>query len=422
MSDLSTYKRHGMLTALAAGAIFAVSQQAGAAAFAIKEQSTSYMANAFAGTTSSCLDAATGYYNPATLGELKTNQLVASLIYVDANIKLYNATATNNAGQNVTGNNQVKPASSALVPGMHLAWRLNNKFSAGLSVIAPFGLSTKYNSAAISRYIGTKSSLQTVDVSPSLSYKINDQFSVGAAFDAMHVKAVLASSTNFGGAEGYLNNNGSGWAYGYHVGVLYKPSTITKMGLAYFSRFSPRLAGDVQSANVPGAARTSVTTKANLPDRIVYSITHQYTDVWTAMGEVEWTHWSRLKTLRLNYNSGSSSTENFYYTNAFRFSLGTDYKYKQNLTLKGGLAYEQTPVNKVFLSSRLPDADRYWLALGAKYVVNRNISIDAAYAHLFSEKANNAQGRAETGGFRTLFGNYRSSADLVGIQLTWNFV
>jgi long-chain fatty acid transport protein len=83
------------------------------------------------------------------------------------------------------------------------------------------------------------------------------------------------------------------------------------------------------------------------------------------------------------------------------------------------LSYEQSPVTLAYRSARLPDSNRYWLAFGAKYKVNKNLSIDGAYAHLFVKKAPIAQ----TGSIsRTLNGNYKSSADIVGVQLTWNFV
>lgn len=396
-----------------------LSQQASAAAFAVKEQSVTYLGNAFAGTASSSLDASSGYYNPAGLGELKNNQLVAAVTYVEASLQLYNAVGRTQGGAVATGGSRAKPKSRALVPGAFFSWRLNNKTVFGLGVAAPFGLSTKYSNTDVARYMATESKITTVDTIPSVSYMINDKFSVGVAFDAMYVKATLASATNFGAGNGFLSNKADGWTFGYHLGILYKPSASTKMGLAYFSRFTPRVSGTATSANLPFTAPSTLTAQVNLPDRIVYSITHEYSEAWRAMGEIEWTHWSRLKSLRLNYNTGRTSTEVFNYLNAFRFSLGTDYHYKQNWVFKGGLAFEQTPVTNTYRSARLPDGDRYWLALGAKYTVNKNISFDAAYAHLFVKNVPIAQRGAASS---TLFGNYRSSADIVGIQLTWNFV
>ena len=138
------------------------------------------------------------------------------------------------------------------------------------------------------------------------------------------------------------------------------------------------------------------------------------------MGELEWTHWRRLKFLRLNFSDGDSSTETFFYKNAFRLSLGADYKYSGRITLKSGISFEQTPVQDNYRSARVPDSDRLWLALGVKYKYNKHVSIDAGYAHVFFRNATIAQ--KGVGNSSALYGNYKSSADIVGLQLTWNFV
>jgi len=420
MSKVTAFRNKGLLNAVVMFAIFAVSPQVTASAFAVKEQSVTHLGNAFAGTASSATDASTAFYNPAGLVELKHSQAVVSATYVMAKLKLHNASARNTINQAVVGNNFAKPKSRALIPGLFLSWRLDDSFTLGFSVSAPFGLLTKYTNTDITRYVATESKITTVMYSPTIGYKLNDQFSVGAGFDAMRVKATLAGDVFLGANEGYLINRAHGWAYGYHLGILYKPSYITKMGLTYFSKFDVRAKGLANASNFTSSPSTLI-TRVNLPDRLVYSVTHQYTDEWTAMGEIEWTHWSRLKSLRLDYNTGNPVTEYFFYKNSYRVSLGADYKYSQALTMKGGLAYDQSPIINAYRSARVPDSNRYWLAFGLKYMVNKNISIDGAYAHLFAKNAVIAQ-RAAAPSQAALNGNYKNSADIVGVQLTWNFV
>lgn len=406
------------IAAILAAGTLVVSQQAGAAAFALKEQSVTYLGTDFSGTASSSRDASSNWYNTAGLTQLNNDQVLFAATYINPHSKLYNATATKQSGAVVPGVTPSEGGANGLVPGFHAAMKINPRLVLGFSVIAPFGLSTKYDATSIARYVATKSTLQTIDYSPGIAFKINDQFSIGAAFDAMYIKGILDNDVFGGVIEGYLNNQASGWSYGYHLGVLYSPTKCTKMGLAYFSAMSPRLSGDVAARGVALVNPTTVTGRINLPDRFVYSITHQYSDKWTVAGDIEWTHWSRLKWLRFNYNTGLKGIEYFYYKNTFRFALGTDYNYSKCLTFKGGLGYEQTPVTNTYRSARLPDANRYSFALGVKYAVNRNISLDAGYAYLFA-KSVPIQFRS---GLRTLFGNYKNSANIVGAQLTWNFV
>ena len=315
MSSIST-RNKGLSRTFVAITLYAVSQQVMAAAFALKEQSVTYLGNAFAGTASAAEPGAdTGYYNPAALVELKHSQAMLGATYIGAKLKLQNATARNNIGTAVTNSgNSATPKSRGLVPGLHLAWVVNHKWALGFSVSAPFGLNTKYNNTDIARYMALESRITTISYSPSVSYRVNDQFSVGAGFDAMQAKATLSSSLNFG-AEGYSINKAHGWSYGYHAGILFKPSSITKMGLVYFSKFDPGVTGTVQTFRYPTSAPTSLISKVHLPDRIVYGVTYQYNDQWTGMGELEWTHWSRFKSLTLTYNASSPVSEYFFYKN-----------------------------------------------------------------------------------------------------------
>ena len=63
---------------------------------------------------------------------------------------------------------------------------------------------------------------------------------------------------------------------------------------------------------------------------------------------------------------------------------GGSYKYSDKLTLKAGCARDNTPVQDDYRTARIPDADRNWLTIGAKYEAGQDWTIDAAYGYLFS--------------------------------------
>lgn len=396
-------------------------QQASASSFLLHEQSTTYLGNAYSGTASTAEDASTGYYNPAGLTLLKHNQAVLSGIYYLGNIKLYNGSATTSTGAAIPGST-AKVATNAIIPGAHFSAKINKKWAASLNIVAPFGLNTRYASNSIARYMATKSQLITVDISPAIAYSINDQFSVGAGFDAMYISATLDAALRFS-AEGYSQNIGHAWTYGYHVGALYKPTADTRMGLVYFSMFNPKIRGHVYTLNFPTSPPpVSLRTTISLPDRLVYSLTHNYNPKWTAVADVEFIHWSRLKHLFIQYNNGTAQYYQLDNRNTWRVALGLDYKRTENLMLKCGVAYDESPVQTQYRIAPLPDSDRYWVAIGMKYKLYGNAAIDIGYAHLFGKKCS-IQEIAHSGSFtRRLFGNYKSSADLLGLQLTWNFV
>ena len=72
------------------------------------------------------------------------------------------------------------------------------------------------------------------------------------------------------------------------------------------------------------------------------------------------------------------------FRNTWRFSAGVDFKPTPCWILRAGTAYDQSPVKSADTRTfRLPDSNRYWLAVGAGYEINKSLTIDAGYSHLF---------------------------------------
>jgi long-chain fatty acid transport protein len=99
-------------------------------------------------------------------------------------------------------------------------------------------------------------------------------------------------------------------------------------------------------------------------------------------------------------------------------SVGATYKPDPNWIIRGGVAYDATPIRDQFLTARLPDADRYWLAFGFGYQWTPDLRIDAAYAHIFfaSRSINET---SQTGDLLT--GRYSNRIDIVSLSATMRF-
>ena len=70
------------------------------------------------------------------------------------------------------------------------------------------------------------------------------------------------------------------------------------------------------------------------------------------------------------------------------------------------------------LTPRIPDADRYWLALGVGIRPTSRIRIDLSYAHIFSPQVSTRNPDPVTGA--RLIGNFQSAADLFAFQITYD--
>jgi long-chain fatty acid transport protein len=428
----------GNVTTLVIGAAFITfGQTANASGFALREQSITYLGNAYAGTVSAAQDASTSYYNPAGMTELKGGEVVVSGAYDKAYIKLSSSLALNSIGDPIIGNNPTEPKSHMFIPGFNASFRINNRFAVGFSIVEPFGFDTKYRINDIARLFATTSKITTVDFSPSVAFRVNCKLSIGAGLDILKTTGTINTGVAWGDTfpenSGFVNNDlGSAWALGYHLGLLYKPWAHTKIGLAYFSKFTPKLTGNTGSATVDlnfTPTPTQSTSRLNLPDRVNFGITQGFAKKWLAMGEVEWTHWSRLKTLNMVYNTPVLPGKiPFYFKDSWRFSLGADYNFVPAWTLKAGVSYDQSPTSNLFRAAMLPDSDSYQVGLGLKFKPNKIFSIIGAYSHVFYKNTSIAQkgtsyalnSSPNATNLSALNANIKHHTDIIGLQLVLN--
>jgi long-chain fatty acid transport protein len=106
----------------------------------------------------------------------------------------------------------------------------------------------------------------------------------------------------------------------------------------------------------------------------------------------------------------------------WRFSLGASYHVNEQWKLRGGVAFDQTPVPDQFRTARIPDQDRTWLSIGAQWKPTPALAIDVGYAHLFVKDAtiNDNQGTGVLGN-GLLQGTYSNSVDIFSLQMAYSF-
>ncbi|HYL18091.1 MAG TPA: outer membrane protein transport protein, partial [Burkholderiales bacterium] len=156
-----------------------------------------------------------------------------------------------------------------------------------------------------------------------------------------------------------------------------------------------------------------------LPDPASVSVFQQFGDKWAMMGDITWTHWSTFNELRVKFANGAADNvtpENW--SNTWRLSLGLTYQLTDAWKLRGGVAYDQTPVSDTYRTVRIPDNDRTWVAFGASWRFTTAASLDFGYAHLFVKDASINKSEPASG---TVIGTYDESVDIVSLGFTYRF-
>jgi long-chain fatty acid transport protein len=153
---------------LVAGALLAMSGAASASGFALIEQSASGLGNAYAGGAASAEDASTVYFNPAGMTNIKGSQVLVAVHAIKPSAQFSNNGSTGALGTDTGGD----AGSLALVPSLYLVGDIGEQWKYGIGVSSPFGLKTEYSSSWIGRNLAIKSELKTVNINPSISYKM----------------------------------------------------------------------------------------------------------------------------------------------------------------------------------------------------------------------------------------------------------
>lgn len=403
---MPSFPRKQLMLGLALAGFADLSQAAG---FALVEQSASGLGNAYAGQAASAQDASTIFFNPAGMTLLPDRQLVLAGHLIKPQAK-FSGTVSPAIG----GGNGGDAGDLAFVPNAYFAFRLTPDVHLGIGINAPFGLKTEYDSTWKGRTEAIKSELKTVNLNPSIAWKASESLSLGAGLSIQYAEATL---TNFAGAPGTANVHGDDYGWGFNLGVLWQPGEATRIGLAYRSEVDHTLKGDA-TFSAMAAANGGVTADLTLPDSASLSLFHKLNTQWDLLADVTWTGWSDFKELRIVRNNGSTlglTTENW--DDTYRYSLGANYHLNDRITLRGGVAYDQTPVSDAYRTARIPDGDRTWIAFGGQYRVSDRSTLDFGYAHLFIRDTR--INKTESG--VTLSGTYEGAVDILSAQFTHNF-
>jgi len=394
------------------------------------------LGNAYAGAAASAEDASTVFFNPAGMTLLDGQQVVAGLHLIKPSTKF-----TDN-GSSAGGGNGGDAGKLGLIPNVYYVADIGNDMKFGLGIGVPFGLSTEYDADWQGRYQAVTSSVEAININPSLAFKINPQWSIGLGANVQYFKAELTSAVDFGSlglgspqdpaTDGFADITGSSWGFGYNLGVLFSPSEATRIGLAYRSQVKQSLDGDADFTLSAGAmlspqlvaafADTGISGSIDLPSTLSLSLFHQFNNTWALLADVTRTGWSSYQELRIEYDSGlPSSVEENEWEDNNRYSIGVNFTPNQTWIYRAGVAYDETAVPSAELrSARIPGNDRTWLALGLSYQMSKNLAVDVGYAHLFVKDADINRNHPVGATNNLLRGSYESSVDILSAQIAWS--
>ncbi len=429
---------------LPAAMLALASGTASAAGFQLLEQNASGIGNAYAGSAAVAENASTIFYNPAGMTQLQAREVSAGLSLVRPSFKFSDQGSQTGT---LTGNAQ-DAGDWAALPNAYLSWALNKDVYVGVGMGAPFGLVTEYNSDWVGAAHSIMFDIKTININPSIAWRVNERFSVGFGLNWQKMEAeyerragavALAPVPGFDLKNTFATLKADDSSWGWNAGVLFNVSEVTKVGLSYRSKVKHELegslsfSGDAAGNPALGGRTTSSDASADveLPDTFIASFTHKLDPRWELLADVSWTGWSSIDKVDIVRTSGDLSGEvaqslgtNF--KDTWRVALGANYLLNDAWKLKFGVAFDETPVkNAENRLTSLPDNDRIWFSFGGQWKPNQASTLDMGVAYLYVDdtKINNGEAiNPATNDFRGVVkGEYDSSVWILGAQYSLAF-
>jgi len=341
---------------------------ANAGAFQLNERSTKAIGASLSGSVSAASDVTFANFNPAALKTVTNFEVGGSFAVIMPKSDGVTSSA-------IPGFNGVAYDADRIgyVPSLALGYRLTDDVVIGFSTYSPFGLRTVYKTLPVIADAHT-SELRTVVFAPSISYDVLDNLTIGGSIDILYADARLTNAA--------VLLDGSDYDVGFSAGLLFEPVDGTQIGAAFHSGYSLGIDTDVASPRLPpgltGVASTS------LPMWVQLGVTQDVTEDLRVMVEGRWFDWSAFDSIVVTTPIGTLPADVQNYQNSFFVAGGAEYDITDQFTIRGGIAWDQTPTQDGFRTPRVPDEDRLWLSVGGSYALSDDISIDLSYSYLHS--------------------------------------
>lgn len=263
---------------------------------------------------------------------------------------------------------------------------INPNMSFGVSVYGNGGMNTTYGDGD-HPFAGGSGDTVGIDlmqmfIAPTVGYKVNDRFSVGASVN------LIAASFKSKGLENLgQNSNGRDYSYGanLHLGVMFKANDAVTLGATYQSKANMSKFDDYEvmfpnsgEFDIPATYGVGMAFKASDKLDIAFDV------VRIEYGKVDVTGNSP--------DAFGTGAHGFGWNNQTVYKLGAAYKYSDDLTLRAGFNYGKNPVDVdssmlgLAFNTLAPGVVEKHLTLGFTKKLSATSSVTGYYMHAFNKK------------------------------------
>lgn len=420
---------------LLAATITLATQQATAAGFQLNAQSATGLGRAFAGDAVIADNASVMSRNAAAMALFDSSQFSGGLNYIDTDIKVSDI---QHNGQSIDNANN---GSGTPVPNIYYIYRLNDQWAFGAGIYSNFGTTNNFDDsfggpdsgsplvggAPTAKRFGGTTEVKSINYALTVSYRINEQFSLGGGLDIVQGSGKLKRDTGFandtplppamGGTitTNALDVEADGVGIGWNLGAVYELDERNRFGFSY--HYSPEIEAEGDMFYNGGQGENQIDGQKllmPLPSMAEFSGYHEIKDTKFAVHySVQWIGWSAFDELN---TSGGTTLNTYEWQDGMHYAIGGTYFLDDAWTLRAGYMYD-TAAQDEKTSISVPDSDRQWFSAGFSYHFEKKHTIDFGLTYLLGKDVD----VTETDPTGSLTATTHADAILAGVQYSYSF-
>jgi long-chain fatty acid transport protein len=360
-------------------ALLGLASQANAGGLYLYEIGTEDLGLAGAGTAARAQDASVIAGNPAGMTRLDGNQLVmgGQVLYGDFHYELNNPTLEGPG--NVVG---WLPGASAFY-----SHSISDDLKMGIAMYGNFGLSLDFGNEWAGRYLVKESTLMGLTLQPTVGYRLNNAWSVGAGVGINCGIFSLTRDRLFAGDE--HTEDDTDIAPNAHLGILFEPSKETRFGLTWTSEvdyeFDIDASGSLPLAN--SSWMLPLDASVGAPQQAMVSAVQALDSKWSLLANIGWQDWSSFSENEVTLR-GLTVASKLELQDTLHGAVGTQYQMNTETRLNFGVAYDTSMYDDQNTTSfTMPTGAAWRFGTGVQQQLNEKASLGVAFEYVLSEDA-----------------------------------
>ncbi|UCC38232.1 MAG: outer membrane protein transport protein [Candidatus Aminicenantes bacterium] len=355
-------------------------------------------------------------------------------------------------------------------PTFYISHKISDSVVAGFGFFVPYGLGITWPEDYPLKYISVRDDMKALIFNPTVAFKVNENFSLGFGvsyiYSTLEFELVERDEDTLPGSvvglpfpaigsytvEIPVLFDATGSAWGLNAGALYKGENFS-LGFNWRGGFKIDFDGNLElsapDVNVqllppfdqllpPGTAETietviatqvpsggTASTSFNFPHIFGVGLAFNLTESLIMSADVHYLLWSTYDefTVAVEVPGFDDKHVKENWEDSFVFRGGLEYNLNENLALRAGFLYDQTPQPDESVDPILPDSER-WAVTGGFGYKSGNFVLNVAYQFepfKDRESENRYFDLNPQATFNPWKGTYKTTAHLIGVSLGFVF-